>query len=106
VIHVSRITLHVRYDASMCTLKVRLEANNPSYLLRAEMFVDVEVTLSYPPALKVPLDAELNSGMRKTVFVERTNGVFVPRTVQTGWRAGELVEIKRRVMAAGQRNNN
>jgi len=35
----------------------------------------------------------LDSGLRKTVFVERGNGLFEPRQVETGWRHGNRVEI-------------
>jgi membrane fusion protein, copper/silver efflux system len=41
----------------------------------------------------VPVEAVLDSGVRKTVFVERGPGVFEPRAVETGWRSGGVVEI-------------
>jgi len=31
--------------------------------------------------------------MHKTVFVDRGNGFFEPREVETGWRHGSRVEI-------------
>ena len=82
-----------QFDPAARTLKVRLEADNPGLLLRPDMFVDVELTVTSAPTITVPADAVLDSGLRKTVFIERTNGVFEPRTVQTGWRSGERVEI-------------
>jgi YHS domain-containing protein len=57
------------------------------------MFVDVELPLSLPPAIAVPADAVLDSGLKKTVFVDRGNGVFEPKEVETGWRIGNRVEI-------------
>jgi Cu(I)/Ag(I) efflux system membrane fusion protein len=39
------------------------------------------------------VDAILESGLRKTVFVDRGNGHFEPRPVETGWRVGDRVEI-------------
>jgi Cu(I)/Ag(I) efflux system membrane fusion protein len=57
------------------------------------MFVDVEFPVTLPPALTVPADAILDSGLRKTVFVDRGNGFFEPREVETGWRAGNRVEV-------------
>jgi YHS domain-containing protein len=59
------------------------------------MFVDVELPISLPPAIAVPADAVLDSGLKKTVFVDRGNGVFEPREVETGWRIGNRVEIVR-----------
>jgi membrane fusion protein, copper/silver efflux system len=81
------------FDPATRTLKVRLETDNPGFTLRPEMFVDVEFPVSLPPAITVPSDAVLNSGLRKTVFVDRGNGFFEPRTVETGWRMGDRVEI-------------
>ena len=82
-----------QFDAATRTLKVRLEANNPGYALRPDMFVDVELPISLPPAIVVPADAVLDSGLKKTVFVDQGNGFFEPREVETGWRLGNRVEI-------------
>lgn len=75
------------------TLKVRLELENPGHVLRPEMFVNVELAVARPPALTVPADAILASGLSRTVFVDRGNGFFEPREVETGWRHGSRVEI-------------
>jgi YHS domain-containing protein len=72
---------------------VRLDLDNPGYVLRPDMFVDVEIPITLAPAMAVPVDAVLDSGLRKTVFVDRGNGVFEPREVETGWRLGNRVEI-------------
>ena len=72
---------------------MRLEADNPDYLLRPDMFVDVEFLIPLPPAITVPADAVLDSGLRKTVFVALGDGFFEPRSVVTGWRFGNRVEI-------------
>jgi membrane fusion protein, copper/silver efflux system len=75
------------------TLKVRIELDNPGHVLRPEMFVNVELPVTRPPALTVPADAILESGMNRTVFVDRGSGFFEPREVETGWRHGSRVEI-------------
>jgi Cu(I)/Ag(I) efflux system membrane fusion protein len=41
----------------------------------------------------VPVDAILDSGLKQAVFVDRGNGFFEPRRVETGKRFGEQVEI-------------
>ena len=41
----------------------------------------------------VPTGAVLDSGLKKTVFVERGEGLFSPRTVETGRRFDDRVEI-------------
>jgi RND family efflux transporter MFP subunit len=98
----TRKTLHAvvstvlpQFDATSRTLKVRLELDNPGYTLKPDMFVDVEFPFTLPSALTVPADAVLDSGLRKTVFVDRGNGLFEPREVETGWRFGNRVEIVR-----------
>ncbi len=80
------------------TLKLRFEAENPGFVLKPEMFVDVEFTISLPENLIVPAEAVLDSGTRRTVFVDRGNGYFEPRTVQTGWRIGGHVQILQGLM--------
>ena len=74
-------------------IKVRLEAENPHYLLRPEMFVDLELPVHRSAAITVPADAVLDSGERQTVFVSLGNGIFKPRLVRTGERFGDRVEI-------------
>jgi membrane fusion protein, copper/silver efflux system len=82
-----------QFDSATRTLKVRLEASNPASLLRPDMFVDVELPIAFPPTVIIPAEAVLDSGLRKTVFVDRGNGFFEPRGVETGWRSGDQVQI-------------
>ncbi len=82
-----------QFDPSSRTLKVRLEAANPDYRLRPDMFVDVELPAEYQPTISVPSDAVVNSGLRQVVFVDVGSGYFEPRRVTTGWRAEGRTEI-------------
>jgi Cu(I)/Ag(I) efflux system membrane fusion protein len=88
-----------QFDPATRTLKVRLEADNPDYAMRPDMFVNVELSASGPPAIIVPVDAVLDSGLKKTVFVDRGNGFLEPRQVETGLSLGERVEITRGLMS-------
>jgi len=81
------------FDAASRTLKLRVEVDNPGALLRPDMYADVELSVARPAALTVPVDAVLDAGLRKTVFVEVGEGVFEPRAVQTGWRGAGRVEV-------------
>jgi membrane fusion protein, copper/silver efflux system len=81
------------FDPASRTLKVRLEAENPGFVLRPDMFVDVELPVTYASAVMVPADAILNSGLKKTVFIDRGNGFFEPREVITGRHIGGQVEV-------------
>jgi len=80
-------------DPTTRTLKLRLEVDNPSFALRPDMFVDVELPVAMPAGLTVPLDAVIDTGREQRVFVESSSGVFEPRQVQAGWRFGGRVEI-------------
>ncbi len=86
------------FDPGTRTLKLRLEANNPGYALRPDMFVNVEIPVSGPPAIIIPTDAVIDSGLKKTVFIDRGKGYFEPRQVETGRSLGERVEITRGLM--------
>jgi RND family efflux transporter MFP subunit len=81
------------FDPSTRTMKVRLEAGNPGYALRPDMFVDVELPVTLEATLAVPTDAILDTGLKRTVFVDRGGGYFEPREVEIGRRLGNTVEI-------------
>ena len=87
-----------QFDAQTRTLKTRFELDNPDDLLRPDMFVDVELHADMPAALTVPADAIVDSGLRKTVFVDRGHGYFEPRRVETGWRVGDRVQVVKGLM--------
>jgi Cu(I)/Ag(I) efflux system membrane fusion protein len=87
-----------QFDPATRTLKVRLEAENPGYMLRPDMFVDVDFQVNMPPGITVPADAVLDSGLKKTVFVDRGNGYFEPRKVETGRYFDDRVEIIKGLM--------
>jgi membrane fusion protein, copper/silver efflux system len=80
-------------DPQTRTLKVRLELPNPGMRLRPDMFVDVDFRMARGAALSVPAEAVLDTGMRKTVYVNLGSGAIEPREVQTGARFGDRFEI-------------
>lgn len=93
-------TLHARVtnvlpqvDPATRTLRVRLEADNPGFVLRPDMFVNVDLPVSAAAGLTVPVDALIDSGLTKRVFVESDDGYFEAREVVTGWRADDRVQI-------------
>jgi Cu(I)/Ag(I) efflux system membrane fusion protein len=71
------------------------------------MFVDVDFKIALPKSIAVPMDAVIDSGLRKTVYVETADGSFTPRPVETGWRTGDTVQITKglepgeRIVVAG-----
>jgi Cu(I)/Ag(I) efflux system membrane fusion protein len=80
------------------SIKLRLEVDqNPGFVLRPDMLVDIELPVRLPSAVTVPPDAVVDSGARARLYVQRSEGVFEPRAVETGWRTGDRVEIRRGV---------
>ncbi|MCL6622545.1 MAG: efflux RND transporter periplasmic adaptor subunit [Syntrophobacterales bacterium] len=90
------------FDPVSRTFRARLETDNPGYALRPGMFLEVELPLALPECISVPVDAVLDTGRTRRVFVDRGNGYFEPRRVETGWRFGDRVEITRG-LAPGER---
>jgi len=94
-------------DPMTRTLKVRIEAGNPNMTLKPDMFVDVEFNVSMPARLTVPAEAVLDTGLKKTVFVDLGNGYLEPRQVEIGERIGDRIEItkglaaKERIVVSG-----
>ena len=82
-----------KFDPVSRTLKLRLTIDNRDLALQPDMFVDVEFARSRPASVTVPAEAILDSGLKKTVFVYRGDGLFEPRTVSTGERWQNRVEI-------------
>jgi Cu(I)/Ag(I) efflux system membrane fusion protein len=89
-------------DPATRTVAVRLELPNPGLALKPEMFVDVELSIPQRAQLTVPADAVLDSGLRKTVFIDRGDGYFEPREVETGQTIGDRVAILKG-LTAGER---
>jgi multidrug efflux pump subunit AcrA (membrane-fusion protein) len=82
-----------RVDPTTRTLKLRLDADNPGYALRPEMFVDVELKTRMAAGISIPQEAVLDSGMQKIVYVETREGVFEPRPVKIGEVYGSRVSV-------------
>ncbi|MDP8979911.1 MAG: efflux RND transporter periplasmic adaptor subunit [Acidobacteriota bacterium] len=80
-------------DPASRTLKVRAVFANNDYALKPEMYGDMEFRSGGAARLTVPQDAVLDSGLHKTVFIDRGEGYFEPREVKTGKQYGDRVEI-------------
>jgi RND family efflux transporter MFP subunit len=82
------------------TVKVRMEFENPGYMLKPDMYVNVELAArTVKDTLVIPREAVLHSGDRETVFVALEDGKFEPRRVRTGLQGGEgLIQIKQGVL--------
>ncbi len=86
-------TVLPEFDPNTRALKVRLEVANAGYELRPDMFVDVDFKVNVRSAIVAPVGAVMDTGLRKAVFVDRGNGFFEPRKVETDARLGDSVII-------------
>jgi membrane fusion protein, copper/silver efflux system len=75
------------------TVKVRLVFPNPKGELRPEMFGEVLLRGEPHDALGIPIDAVIDSGTEKVVFVALGEGKFQPRRVTLGDSDGAQVEV-------------
>jgi Cu(I)/Ag(I) efflux system membrane fusion protein len=81
------------FDPDSRTLKARLDVDNPGLVLRPGMFVEVEIGVREPEGISVPVDALIDTGRRRAVFVSTGEGRFEPREVVTGARYGDRVQV-------------
>ncbi len=84
------------------TVKVRIAFPNPTGDLRPGMFGEVVLHGTPRDALRVPVDAIVDSGTRKVVMVAIGAGKFEPRAVELGASDGTSAEILSGV-TAGER---
>jgi membrane fusion protein, copper/silver efflux system len=89
-------------DTTTRTLTARVETRNQDGRLRPGMYVTARLGGASAERLTVPLTAVLPTGTRQLVFVNRGDGRFVPREVQTGVRNDSLVEIVRGLEAGDE----
>jgi membrane fusion protein, copper/silver efflux system len=80
-------------DPMTRTVKARIEVPNRNLALKPDMYTDVEFHIATGSHLTLPLEAVVDTGLTKTVFVDRGNGYFEPRQVATGMAAGDRIEI-------------
>lgn len=80
-------------DPETRTAKVRFELDNPKELLKPGMYADVQLAVPLGARLAVSRDAVLESGERQIIFIHHGGGKLEWRSVKTGQRSGDWVEI-------------
>ena len=87
-------------DPMTRTVKVRLEVPNPAGRLKPGMFATVVFeSVAEREAVVVPASAVVETGERAFVLVKRGEGLFEPREVTVGGRAGDKVSIAENLAA-------
>ncbi len=76
------------------TARVRVELANPDGILRPNMYAEAVIASgSGARVIAVPDSAIITSGTRQVVILDRGDGRFEPRPVNTGMRGGSYAEI-------------
>ena len=77
------------------TAKVRIELANHEGHLRPALYGTVEIAtpVSAGPVVTVPDSAVLDTGSRQAVLVERGEGLYEPREIRIGARAGGYIAV-------------
>ena len=88
-------------DAATHTMKVRFVVPNAGQL-KPDLYADIEFEGGGARRLMVPAEAVLDAGTSKTMFLDKGDGRFEQRQVETGERTDDRVEIVKG-LAAGER---
>lgn len=80
-------------DMATRTLRVRFDVENADRSLKPGMYATV--TLAHPlgRVLALPDEAVIDTGVRRVVFVEVSDGLFRPREVKLGRKAAGFYEV-------------
>lgn len=89
-------------DPQTRAARVRLELANPDGRFKPEMFAEVVFVVDLGERLAVPESAVIDTGARRVAILDRGEGVFEPRAIETGLRAEGWVEVVRG-LAPGER---
>jgi multidrug efflux pump subunit AcrA (membrane-fusion protein) len=71
-----------------------MEVKNIDYKLKPEMFVNVNLKVNLGNMLAMPEEAVLDSGVKKIVFVDKSDGYFEPREVKLGEKVENYYVVK------------
>lgn len=80
-------------DPATRTVRVRAVVKNDSGLLRPDMYVNVSLGVSLGRVILVPAEAVFFTGKTNIVFVAKGNGLFEPRQVVVGQKAGDFYVV-------------
>jgi len=76
------------------TAKIRIEIENPGYILKPDMYVEVKITSGDERySLVIPSEAVIYSGKRKIAIVDLGKGKFLPKEIITGIETDSQIEV-------------
>lgn len=81
-------------DPETRTVNALIELTDYHGELKENMFVNVSIHVELNDSLVVPRTAVMDTGIRKIVFVQKGEGMYEPRVIQTGWETDDGFEVK------------
>jgi Cu(I)/Ag(I) efflux system membrane fusion protein len=66
---------------------------NPDLELKPDMFVNAVIKVPLGSAIVVPVNAVMDTGKRRVVWVETSAGMFEPREVQVGQQTDDTIQV-------------
>ncbi|HEY8156434.1 MAG TPA: efflux RND transporter periplasmic adaptor subunit [Myxococcota bacterium] len=87
-------------DAATRTLRVRFDVDNADDALKPGMYATVTLERPLGQILALPEEAVIDTGVRKVVFVEVSDGHFQPREVKLGRKGAAHYEVLGGLVAA------
>jgi membrane fusion protein, copper/silver efflux system len=85
------------------TTIARLVMKNSDGLFKPNDYVNAEIRVDHGPGLLIPSSAVYNTGVSQYVFVEVTNGHFVPRPIVLGPHVANDQVVAKRGLSAGEK---
>lgn len=85
--------IYPHIDPQTRRAEVRLELQNPEFVLKPDMWADVEIEAHLGNVLTIPDSAVIDTGSRFVAFVQRGEGQFEPREVKVGARTDEFFQV-------------
>lgn len=81
-------------DPTTRTVQVRIKLEKYEGELTTNMYAKVEILAELNTALMVPREAVMDTGLNKIVFVQKSQGVFEPRTIESNFEGDGMVAIQ------------
>lgn len=87
--------IYPELNAATRSIRVRIIVPNPDRRLKLGLFAHAEIKAQVgdEPVLAIPSSAIIDDGSRRVAFVTKGDGLFEPRDITLGTRAGSLVEV-------------
>lgn len=83
-------------DAQTRSARIRALIDNPKAQLKPNMYGDVFIHIDLGTQLAVPVEAVLDTGLKKIVYTDLGSGKFMAQAVEVGPEAVSVVETKER----------